>query len=193
MTLSDLAAFGSFVSGVAVLASLVFLFFQMRQMTEQVRQTERNQRSLMNQGITNRVNDMLRWLSEPYMADLMSRVEAGETEFTRKELYQLKMYLRAAVSSTRDVYNQHQAGLADKAMLDSAFGSIRAMLSKPVFRALWTRDAATPGWREYIDKLVADVRVAEPVDLVVQFKADLAEVVVKPETKAAPLLGNGTQ
>jgi flagellar biosynthesis/type III secretory pathway M-ring protein FliF/YscJ len=50
MSLSDLAALGSFISGVAVLASLVFLFFQMRQMTEQVRQSERNQRALMQQG-----------------------------------------------------------------------------------------------------------------------------------------------
>ena len=31
MTLSDLAALGSFVSGVAVLVSLAFLYFQMRQ------------------------------------------------------------------------------------------------------------------------------------------------------------------
>jgi hypothetical protein len=37
MTLSDLAALGSFVSGLAVLVSLIFLWFQLRQMNEQIR------------------------------------------------------------------------------------------------------------------------------------------------------------
>src|SRR5689334_15258752 len=86
MTLSDLASLGSFVSGVAVLVSLVFLFFQMRQMTEQVRQAEQNQRALMNQGIANRVNELMIWVTEPHMADLLSRADAGETQFTRTEL-----------------------------------------------------------------------------------------------------------
>ena len=43
MSLSDLAALGSFISGVAVVVTLVFLLVQMRQ-------TNRNQKSLMQQG-----------------------------------------------------------------------------------------------------------------------------------------------
>ena len=50
MSLSDLAALGSFVSRMAVLASLGFLYFQMRQITEQVRQAERNRQAIMQQG-----------------------------------------------------------------------------------------------------------------------------------------------
>jgi hypothetical protein len=49
MTLSDLAALGSFVSGVAVMVSLVFLYFQVRQVNLQVRQAERNQRATIAQ------------------------------------------------------------------------------------------------------------------------------------------------
>jgi hypothetical protein len=37
MSLSDLAAIGSFVSGLAVLASLIFVGFQLRQNTQAVR------------------------------------------------------------------------------------------------------------------------------------------------------------
>jgi hypothetical protein len=38
MSLSDLAALGSFVSGLGVLVSLVFLYFQLRQIGVQVKQ-----------------------------------------------------------------------------------------------------------------------------------------------------------
>jgi hypothetical protein len=47
MSLSDLAALGSFVSGVAVLVSLVFLYFQLRQVGAQVQQAERNQQAMI--------------------------------------------------------------------------------------------------------------------------------------------------
>lgn len=49
MSLSDLAALGSFISGLGVLVSLVFLYFQLRQIGVQVKQTEKNQRALISQ------------------------------------------------------------------------------------------------------------------------------------------------
>ena len=47
MTLSDLAAVGSFVSGIAVFLSFIFLALQLHQ-------ANRNQRSLMQQARTGR-------------------------------------------------------------------------------------------------------------------------------------------
>src|SRR5690242_19662862 len=176
MTLSDFASIGSFVSGVAVLASLVFLFFQMRQMTEQVRQAEQNQRALMNQGIANRVNQLMIWVAEPHMADLLSRAESGDTQFTRAELRQLLSYLHATLNSARDTYNQHRIGLADQGMLDAALGAIRVIFSQPVYRALWEMSALMPQWRAYVDELVGKAPLAKPVDLVAQFKSNLAEL-----------------
>src|SRR5215831_18283899 len=150
MSLSDLASLGSFVSGVAVLASLVFLFFQMRQMTEQVRQAEQNQRALMNQGIANRVSGLMMWVAEPHMTDLLSRADAGETQFTRAELRQLQTYVTALSSSARDTYNQHRSGLADQNLLDGALAALRMIFSQPVYRALWKTQLTTPEWRAYV-------------------------------------------
>ena len=177
MTLSDLASLGSFVSGIAVLVSLVFLFFQMRQMSAQMDQTERNQKALMHQGITNRVSELTRWLAEPGMADLMSRVEAGETEFTREELYRLKQWLHTTWISVRDTYMQHRSGLADQDMMNAALGAMRVILSQPVFRALWRQERQLPQWAEMVERLIADTPLAAPTDLVAVFKADLKDVV----------------
>src|SRR5262245_52134940 len=125
MSLSDLASLGSFVSGAAVLASLVFLFLQMRQMTQ-------NQRALMHQGMTSRVTEVSRWIAEPHMADLLSRVDAVETQFTRVELRQLQSFLNAALNSLRDTFRQHRAGLGDPGMLDAAQQAAKSILAQPV-------------------------------------------------------------
>jgi len=69
MSISDLAAIGSFVSGIAVAVTLVFLVIQ-------IRQTNRNQRSLMQQGhLTMLVDASMRW-AEPAMQNLIVRAEA---------------------------------------------------------------------------------------------------------------------
>jgi len=72
MSLSDLAAFGSFVSGLAVLVSLIFLLLQ-------VRQTNRNQRALMQQGISARYLQMNSTASSPEVAKTLVRVWQRET------------------------------------------------------------------------------------------------------------------
>ena len=79
MTLSDLASLATVISSGAVLVSLIYLSLQ-------VRQTERNQRALMNQGAVTQIANSLNWLTEPAIADLAARIEAGETEFTPREL-----------------------------------------------------------------------------------------------------------
>lgn len=52
MSLSDLAALGSFFSGFGVLVSLVFLYFQLEQIGSQVKQAEKNQRALITRGLS---------------------------------------------------------------------------------------------------------------------------------------------
>src|SRR5262249_46425204 len=106
MSLSDLAALGSFVSGVAVLASLVFLFFQMRQMTEQVRQTEKNQRSIINQNVASRDREINAMGLQ--MAETLGKTLTSETEFTLPEFFKLNVLMRAALGQLQDVYVQRQ-------------------------------------------------------------------------------------
>jgi len=171
MTLSDLAAIGSLVSGLAVLVSLVYLSLQ-------VRQTERNQRALMNQGVINRISENLRWSTEPHMVELLVSVEAGKTQFTAEELLKLRFRLRNMLFHTQDVYVQHNGGLLDQITLDNSLIGIRSILVVPVYRALWKlhREAYTPEWIAYIDKLIEETPLAKPTDAVAQFNATLAEV-----------------
>jgi hypothetical protein len=178
MTLSDLAAIGSLASGVAVLASLIFLYFQLRQLNAQLLQTEKNQRALMNQGVVNRSSDTFKWLAEPHMSDLSARMISGETEFTGKELMQIRMRLRNTLVSVRDTYVQHKSGLVDPITFESALGSMKSLLAQPVIRALWKLDRTTyaPEWIAYIDGLIEETPLAQPVDVVAQYKAKLAEI-----------------
>jgi hypothetical protein len=171
MTFSDLASIGSLVSGFAVLVSLIYLGLQ-------VRQTERNQRALMNQGVTNRASENIRWLAEPHMVGLETRVAAGETQFSAEELLQLAYRLRTTLVSAQDAYVQYKAGLTDQITWDGLLGATRAALVQPVYRAIWRwgRWTYAPDWVAYIDKLIDETPLAEPADAVAQFKAHLAEV-----------------
>ena len=65
MSLGDLASLASLVSSVAVLVSLLFLGFQMRQ-------SNRNQRSLMQQGRSDRNVDLLSRLTDPKLSEILS-------------------------------------------------------------------------------------------------------------------------
>ena len=171
MSLSDFASIGSLVSGMAVLVSLLYLSLQ-------VRQTERNQRALMNQGVVNRSCDNIRWLSDPHMGQLASRVDAGETQFSAQELFQLRMRVRASLISAQDTYVQHKAGLADQITFDNNLTIIRGVLAQPVYRAIWksTRTSFAPDWMAYVDQVIETTPVAKPTDAVAHFNADLAEV-----------------
>ena len=89
MSLSDLAALGSFISGIAVVVTLVLLLVQ-------TRQTLRNQRSLMQQGRTARIIDVIYRQTEPQLMDVMVRGRAGDTTL---EPLQIEMFLAVARAS----------------------------------------------------------------------------------------------
>ena len=173
MSLSDLAALGSFVSGVAILVSLIYVALQLRQ-------AAKHQRALMNQGYLARATDNMRWLAEPANAELRARLVAGETAFTAVELYRLQTMFRSFVLNTLDAYLQHQSGLLDTMIFDNSTLGFRGnVLSQPVFRAIWmdTAQIIAPEFRAMVETMLAEVPLAKPVDAVAQFKANLAKVV----------------
>ena len=172
MTLSDLAAIGSLVSGVAVLVSLVYLALQ-------VRQTEKNQRALINQGATTQSRDAIRAFAEPHMAALLSRVVAGERDFTAPELVRMSMVLRLTLIGMQDTLFQHHEGLIDEGTLENIFRASGSLLAHPVFRALRLegRETYVPEFASRVDKLIGDRSVAKPVDALTRFQANLAKVI----------------
>ena len=170
MSLSDLAAIGSFVSGVAVLVSLVYLAIQ-------VWQTEKNQRAALNQGYINRVTDYLRWYAESPLNELRVRVVKGDTVFTAEELQSMHMALRVTLLSAQDAYLQHKAGLADDMTFDNSIRNVRnGWLNQPVYRVLCRQQLPNiaPEFTHVLENLLRETPVAQPNDLVALFQADLA-------------------
>ena len=78
MSLSDLAAVGSFLSGIAVVFSFAFLALQMRQ-------ANLNQRSLMQQGRTGRTIDVLMRLTDPILSATAVRAFRGDPAMSDAE------------------------------------------------------------------------------------------------------------
>lgn len=172
MSLSDLAAFGSFVSGIAVLISLVYLALQ-------VRQAKRNQRAVLNHGYITRVTDYIRWYAESPINELRARVAAGDTRFSAEELLRLSMALRVTVLNAQDAYLQHKAGLVDAMTLDNSMRILKKVwLGQPVYRALWLEQAPTiaPEFAAVIDATLAHAPMVTASDAVAQFQTNLAKV-----------------
>jgi hypothetical protein len=185
MSLSDLAALGSFVSGLAVLVSLVFLYFQLRQVTAQIKQGEKNQRALLDQGTVARNSEIIFFHAQPHINDLTTRVAGGDTHFTAAELGLLSIRVRTSMLAGQDTYVQNKAGLTDPVTVDNSEAVLRYVLSQPVYRALWyaSRGGYAAEWRDYVDKkLIAGLPLAKPIDAVAQFEVGLAKVLA-PDTK----------
>lgn len=171
MTLSDFANLGTLLSSIAVLVSLIYLSIQ-------VRQAEKNQRAIINQGVATRTSEIVRWSAEPHIVALRARVVAGDTDFTAEELVQLAFTLRASIISIQDTHLQHGLGLIDQLTLETTLGGTRGLLEHPVFRALWQRmrQDFAPQTAAFIDQVIAETKLAKPVDLVARFKRDLAGI-----------------
>jgi hypothetical protein len=132
----------------------------------------------MNQGAIAQIATTLGWLTEPHIADLAARVEAGETQFTARELQQLRGRMRIMLLAAQDSYVQYKAKLVDEMTWLNASAVVRYVVAQPGYRALWTSTRVTyaPEWISYVDKLIEETPLAKPVDAVAQFKVNLAEV-----------------
>src|SRR5665213_1747988 len=138
MSLSDLAAIGSFVSGVAVLISLVFLYFQLRQVSAQVSQSERSQRALVQQGRVARSSDQLFRLAAPDLTSAYLKGTAGDASISEEEYFRFFLILTAVARSAEDVFFQHELGLLDAASLANQLSSVRATFTTPGGKAVWS-------------------------------------------------------
>src|ERR1700734_1670204 len=97
MTLSDLASIGSLVSGFAVLISLIYVAIQ-------IRQTERNQRTILQQGTSNRAVELVRHWSDPHIAAAYVKMLSGGQELTALEAFQLNIKFRTSLLSWQDSF-----------------------------------------------------------------------------------------
>lgn len=171
MALSDLASIGSFVSGMAVLVSLIYVAIQ-------IRQTERNQRTLLQQGTSTRVADLLRHWSDPHIAEAYVKMVRGDQGLSAVEAFQLNMQFRTSLLSWQDSFLLQRISLIDSLQLESTLRTFKVLLSQPVLRAMWimTRATFSPEFIAHVEAHTMNVPLAAPHDYAEQLKAAIAEV-----------------
>lgn len=177
MSLSDLAAIGSFVSGIAVVITLAFLLIQ-------TRQTNRNQRSLMQQGhLTMLVDASMRW-AEPAMQDVIVRAEACDETMGPSQIGSFLIMLQAVMRNLEDGYLQFTAGTLDTASLASDIEMVRVHFAAPAYRAAWRvlRTRFGADFRAYIDNLITEIRIEKSFDPTLQWKICVAEELAADST-----------
>ena len=170
MSISDLAAIGSFVSGIAVAVTLVFLLIQ-------IRQTNRNQRSLMQQGhLTMLVDASMRW-AEPIMQNVIVRAEACDTTMEPSQIGSFLIMLQAVMRNFEDGYLQFKSGTLAQASLASDVEMVRIHFAAPAYRAAWRvlRNRFGADFREYMDGLLREIKVEKAFDPTSQWKTFVAE------------------
>lgn len=172
MTLSDLAALGSFVSGIAVVITLIFLLVQ-------TRQTLRNQRSLMQQGRTARIVDLIFRQTEPELMDVMVRGRAGDITLEPLQIETFLNVARASLISMEDTYLQHQLGTIDPSVWMTSTSRLADSLAQPGMRAAWNsfRPSFSKDFAEHCDRQIAKTPLALSADRVARWKADMAGLV----------------
>ena len=179
MSLSDLAALGSFVSGFAVLVSLIFLYFQVRQLNRQVIQTEKNQQAQIRQGRADRTVGLLLTRLEPSVALAVRKGISGEEDMTALELEQFSVWQRAAFFNWQETFEQRRAGLIGNSEFEDLTTNIRGLLSNPGVRAQWKLQRRNPLSRDFtawMDSLAAEQPILGPTDRIAEWKAELAAV-----------------
>jgi hypothetical protein len=186
MTLSDLAALGSFVSGVAVLVSLVFLWFQLRQMNEQVRQSEKNQRAQIRQAHSMRISE--HFLRRVDQADLWVKVYADEP-LTDVEVYQVFQTTSAVWYHIEDSYYQHRDGLLDETAGEANLTGLKYALQLPHFRAVWPFLRQSTVGSEFVsvvDKMIAETQPVSSNELIARHRASLLREIQAAQSGAPP-------
>jgi hypothetical protein len=170
MSLSDLAAIGTFVSGIAVVFSFVFLALQMRQ-------ANLNQRSLMQQGRTGRTIDVLMRLTDPHMSATAVRAFKGDPAMSEAELFAFYGFAASIFWSYEDTFLQFQSGTLDAESWSSDVSTLRNLLASPAYRAIWraARESIGEGYRKFVDSLVQDVKNSPIRDTPTVLRQYLAE------------------
>lgn len=170
MSLSDLAAVGSFASGVAVFFSFVFLAFQLRQ-------ANRNQKSLMQQARTGRNVDILLKLADPMMSETVAAASSNCAALNDGKIWSFYGFAAAVFWSYEDSFLQFEAGTLDARSWESDVATLRRLLAAPSYRAVWkmARDGMRGNYRDYIDSLMSEVPSAPSRSLTEQFRVYIAE------------------
>jgi hypothetical protein len=169
MTLTDLAALGSFISGVAVVISFVFLALQMRQ-------SNLNQRALMQQGRTARTLGAFSQMVDPYISSITVRAQA-DAELDSSEVNSIMRVVGYWFWNYEDSFLQYRSGTLDKSSWESDVESLKYMLTDPACRVSWRMMRSYMGgpFRDYVDSLMRETKVTPISDFAATWKTLMKE------------------
>lgn len=182
MSLSDLAAIGSFVSGIAVVFSFLFLALQ-------VRQSNRNQRSLIQQGRTGRNVDILLRMSDPFMSKIIAEADGNCAALDAGNIWSFYGFAGAVFWTYEDSFLQFQAKTLDAQSWESDAVIIKRLIGHPAYRVVWkmARDGMGGGYRDYVDSLMREVKADTTHSLTDLFKMYVAEELPMTPPKQMPI------
>ncbi len=160
MSLSDLAAVGSFVSGIAVLVSLIYLSLQ-------VRQTKRNQQIAIRHSRASRIVELQLALADAGVAGAWLRGSANPREITAVELSQFINLCRALFFHFEDSFYQREEGLLNDDAFATVVAGVRLSARSPGWRAAWriARVNFAGRFLSFMDEIVAQSAAQPPIDL----------------------------
>jgi hypothetical protein len=170
MTLSDLAALGSFVSGVAVIVTLFFLLLQMRQ-------TNKNQKALLQQGRSARVTELILRRTEPELSKALSRGLQADLTIDLSQVETVNAFFAALFWSIEDSFLQYRAGLLIATGWQTDDATLRGFLAVPACRVAWimNRDLMSGDYRNYVDALLRDIKPRAAADALATWRSLMAQ------------------
>ncbi len=178
MSLSDLAAIGSFIGGVAVVVSFVFLAFQLRQSTHNQRTSIAIQRTALTQELSLGIlaHDLGLWLRGGF----------ADPSLTDEEIARYQGVALMTFWLYEEHFYQHRDGMLDPGRWATNINRLRSFMAQPGYRAAWR--AAAPiyfeaDFRHSVDEIMhATPLNTDPTAFVNAWKALVAE----ERAKAAP-------
>lgn len=181
VSLSDLASVGSAVSGFAILVSLIYL-------SVQIRQAQKNQRALMQQGRVARISSAAVAFSEPTVAEIIDLCWDGAIDISTIQLRQFSNVCRQLFISAEDSYLQYQDSFLSDAAYASLVASMRAYLTSPGIRAMWTltRTWYEAGFAEFMERLMKEARAVPYADRLNRWREAVAREISDADTAERP-------
>ena len=170
MTLSDLASVGSCISAVAVVVSLLYL-------ASQVRQARRHQQAAIRAERATRLAMMNVSAEEPSIAEAIMKGLRGADDLTATQYAQFTHFCRASFYNAEDTYFQHADGLISDQAFASFVASVKGWAARaPGIRACWRqfRNLFVSEFAEWMDRTLAEVDPAPPIDTFAEWRALLA-------------------
>jgi hypothetical protein len=190
MSLSDLAAIGSFVSGVAVVVSLVFLYFQVRQLNAQAKHAAISQQAMMKLARTTRVMEVNARMASESFAQMDLRISRNDKDLSVLDVMRFSAHARAVFQNGEDTFAQHRRGLVSEADFTSFEKGLRWGLQSPQLRLAWERHRVMydDGYVTFVDRLVSEAPLvlASP-EMLDRWQADMAAAIATAGGPAAPV------